>query len=99
MPDHCQTTTKEHFYEWYKHKKNQCCYNSLILENSIEVTKIKIMEWKSGEEWSYEWCSYYTTVEYQIVTDEEPGNWNWMLKYYNGISFAVKKSFVFASAT
>ena len=44
MPDHCQTTTKEHFYEWYKHKKNQCCYNSLILENSIEVTKIKIME-------------------------------------------------------
>ena len=44
MPNHCQTTAKEHFYEWYKHKNNQCCYNSLILENSIEITKIKIME-------------------------------------------------------
>ena len=72
MPNHCQTTAKEHFYEWYKHKNNQCCYNSLILENSIEITKIKIMKWKSDEEWSYELCNYYTIVEYQIVTDEEP---------------------------
>ena len=35
MPDHCQTTAKEHFYEWYKHRNNQCYYNRLILENSI----------------------------------------------------------------
>ena len=27
MPKHGQTTAKEHFYEWYKYRNNQCCYN------------------------------------------------------------------------
>ena len=62
MPEHDQTTAKEHFYESYKHRKNECCHNRLILEDSIKITKIRIMEWKTDEGWSYEWCNCYTTV-------------------------------------
>ena len=72
MPQHDQTMAKEH-YDWYKHKNNQCCYNRLILENSIKITKVRIIEWKTDEGWLYEWCNYYTTVGYQIITDKEAG--------------------------
>ena len=46
MPKHDQTTAKEYFYHWYKHRKKQCC---LILENSIRITKIRIMKWQKDE--------------------------------------------------
>ena len=44
MPQHGQTRAKQHYYDWYKHRNNQCCYNNLNLENSIKITKIRIME-------------------------------------------------------
>ena len=44
MPQHGQTMAKEHYYNWYKYRNNQCYYNCLILENSIKITKIRIME-------------------------------------------------------
>ena len=49
------------------------CYNSLILGNYIEVTKIIIMRWEADKRWLYEWCNVYTTIEYQIVIDEKSG--------------------------
>ena len=45
---------KEHYYDQYKHKNNLCCYNCLILENSIIITEIRITECKTDEGWSYE---------------------------------------------
>ena len=56
-----------------KHWSNQYCYNRLILENSIKITKIKIMRWETDKRWLYEWCNDYTTIEYQIVIDEVAG--------------------------
>ena len=73
MFQHGQTTAKEHYYDWYNHKNNQCCYNRLIFENSIKIIKIRNKEWKTDEEWSYEWCKYYTIVANQIFTDEKVG--------------------------
>ena len=71
MSQHGQTTAKEYCYDLYKHRTNQIClsYNHLILENSMKITKIKIMEWKTDEGWSYKWCNFYTTLGYQIITD------------------------------
>ena len=34
---------------------------------------MRIMEWKTDEGWSYEWCNYYTTVGYQIIADKKAG--------------------------
>ena len=42
IPQHDRTGAKEHRYDG-KHWNNQLCYNRLILENSIKITKIKIM--------------------------------------------------------
>ena len=56
-----------------KHWNNQYCYNRLILENYIKITKIKIMRWKADKRWSYEWCNDYTTTEYQVVIDDKSG--------------------------
>ena len=39
MPQQGQTTAKEHCYDWYKHRNNQCRYIRLILENSITTNK------------------------------------------------------------
>ena len=44
MPEHGQTMANRHFYESYTHRKNQCCYNRLNLENSIKISKTMIME-------------------------------------------------------
>ena len=50
MPQNDQTATKENFYNWYKDRNsNLCCYNRLILESSMILTKIRIMEWKAEE--------------------------------------------------
>ena len=49
------------------------CYISLILEKSINITKIKIMRWEVDERWLYEWWNDYTTIEYQIVIDKKAG--------------------------
>ena len=73
MTQHGQTTAKEHYYDWYNRKNNQCCYNRLIFENSIKIIKIRNKEWKTDEGWSYEWCKYYTIVANQIVTNEKAG--------------------------
>ena len=37
----CAVMAKEPFYEWCERKNKQCCYNRLILENSIKITKSK----------------------------------------------------------
>ena len=52
MSQHIQTMSKEHYYNWYKHRNNQCHYNCLILGNSIKITKIRITEWKTDKRWS-----------------------------------------------
>ena len=54
MSQHIQKMSKEHYYNWCKHRNNQCHYNCLILGNSIKVTKIRITEWKTDKRWSYE---------------------------------------------
>ena len=69
LTKHTQTMTKEHYYDWYKHSTNKFCYTHLILENSLKSTKLIILEWKTDEGWSYEWCNYYNTVGYQILTN------------------------------
>ena len=56
-----------------KHWNNQHCYNCLILENSIKITKAKIMRWETDKRWSYESRSYYTTIECQIVIGMKSG--------------------------
>ena len=33
MSQHIQTMSKEHYYNWCKHRNNQCHYNCLILGN------------------------------------------------------------------
>ena len=43
IPQHDRTTTKEDRIMIGNHWNNQYCYNCLILENSIRITKIKIM--------------------------------------------------------
>ena len=45
MSQHSQTTAREYCYDLYKHRTNQIClsHNHLILENSMKITKIKIM--------------------------------------------------------
>ena len=54
-----------------KHWNNQYCYNRLVLENSIKITKIKIMRWEADKRWLHEWCIDYTTMENQVVIDEK----------------------------
>ena len=57
-----------------KHRNNQHCYNHLILENFIRITKIKIMKWETDTRCSgrlYEWCNDYTSIEYHIVIDKQ----------------------------
>ena len=49
MPQNDQTAAKENYYDWYKDRNNLCCYNRLILESSMILTKIRIMEWKAEE--------------------------------------------------
>ena len=71
MPELGQATAKQYYHDWYKHRNKQSCYNYLNLENSIKITKIRIMEWKIDEGWSCDWCVYYITVGYQINTDEK----------------------------
>ena len=44
MPELGQATAKQYYHDWYKHRNNQRCYNYLNLENSIKITKIRIME-------------------------------------------------------
>ena len=44
MPELGQATAKQYYHDWYKHRINQRCYNYLNLENSIKITKIRIME-------------------------------------------------------
>ena len=72
IPHHDRTTANEDSYD-RKHWNNQYCYNRLILENSIKITKIKIMRWEADKAWLYEWCSDYTTIEYQVAIDEKAG--------------------------
>ena len=73
MPHYGQTVAKEYYYDWCKHINNQCGFNRLILEKSVKITTIRIMEWKTDEGWSYKWCHYYKTVGYQIFTDKKAG--------------------------
>ena len=56
-----------------KHWNNQYCCNRLILENSIQITKIKILRRETDKRWLYEWCNDYTITEYQVVIDEKAG--------------------------
>ena len=72
-----------------KHWNNQYCYNRLILENSIKITKIKIMRWEADKAWLYEWCNDYTTIEYQVAIDEKAGVIEIKTKYFNDVNFAV----------
>ena len=44
MPEHGQTTANRHFSESYTHRNNQYCYNRLNLENSIKISKTRIMK-------------------------------------------------------
>ena len=48
-------------------------YNRLILENSIKITKVKLMRRETDKIWLYEWYNDYTTIEYQIVIQEKAG--------------------------
>ena len=43
----------------------------MSLESSVKITKIRIMECKTDEGWPYEWCNYYTTIGYLVVTDKK----------------------------
>ena len=72
-----------------KHWNNQYCYNRLILENYIKITKIKIMRWEADKAWLYEWCNDYTTIEYQVAIDEKAGVIEIKTKYFNDVNFAV----------
>ena len=65
MPQNGQINVKEHYYDWYKHRNNLCCYNRLILEDTTLITEKRIMEWKTDEVRSYESFNYYITVAYQ----------------------------------
>ena len=56
-----------------KHCNNQYCCNRLILENSIKITKIKVMRWETDKRWLYEWYNDYKTIAYQIVIDKKAG--------------------------
>ena len=56
-----------------KNRNNYYCYNSLILETSIKITKLRIMRWGTDKRWLCESCKDYTTIEYQIVIDEKAG--------------------------
>ena len=50
-----------------KHWNNHYCYNRLSLENSIKITKTKIMRWEADKRWLHEWCNDYTTIKYQFA--------------------------------
>ena len=54
-----------------KHRNNHYCYNRLILENSIKITKMRIMKCGTDKRWLCESCKDYTTIEHQIVIDEK----------------------------
>ena len=56
-----------------KNRNNHYCYNRLILETSIKITKMRIVRWGTGKRWLYESCNDYTNIEYQIVIDEKAG--------------------------
>ena len=47
MPQHDQTTCKEHYYDWYKHSNNIATTNVVknvwFLLNSVKITKIRTM--------------------------------------------------------
>ena len=55
-----------------KHWNNQYCYNRLILENYVKITKTKIMRWEADKR-LYKWCNNYTNIKYQVVIDEKSG--------------------------
>ena len=50
---------------------NHYCYNRLILENYIKITKIKTMRWEADKRGGY--MNDYTTIEYQVVIEEKYG--------------------------
>ena len=56
---------KKHYCDWYKYTNNQYCYS--------QITKIRIIGWKTDERFSCEWRNDYTTAGYQIVIDENAG--------------------------
>ena len=56
-----------------KHRNNHYCYNGLILETAIEITKMRIMKLGTDKRWLCESCKDYTTTEYQIVIDAKAG--------------------------
>ena len=43
----------------------------MILENYIKITKIKTMRWEADKRGGY--MNDYTTIEYQVVTEEKYG--------------------------
>ena len=50
-----------------KHRNNEYCYNRLILEFSIKITKMRILRSGTDKRWLCESCKDYTTIEYQIA--------------------------------
>ena len=56
-----------------KHWNNQYCYNRLILQNYVKITKMKIMRWEAHKRWLCECCNDYRTTEYQVNIDEKTG--------------------------
>ena len=54
-----------------KNRKNHYCYNRLILETSIKITKMRTMRWGTVKKWLCESCKDYASIEYQVVIDEK----------------------------
>ena len=44
MLRHIEKTAKEHYYDSYNHRNNQCHYNRLILRKLFKTTKKKVMK-------------------------------------------------------
>ena len=74
MSPHDQTKPQNYYFDWYMHSNNQYCYNRLIFRKgykNYKNTKIRILESKTDEGWSYERCSDYKTTGYQFFIDEK----------------------------
>ena len=56
-----------------KNRKNHYCYNHLILETSMKITKMRTMGWGTVKKWLCESCKDYASIEYQVVIDEKAG--------------------------
>ena len=56
-----------------KNRKNHYCYNCLILETSIKISKMRTMKWGTDKRWLCESCKDYTTIKHQIAIDEKAG--------------------------